>query len=102
MDLKPRESRVIRVVRHASRPYPDRESKPYSEFVVTDAEDKTYALPLATAQDSSCSGHLPDLMRLRNVAMDGGGLRERVQARQGSDRAPANRDQPCRDQRCRN
>jgi hypothetical protein len=96
MDLKPRESRVIRVVRHASLPYPDRESKPYSEFVVTDAEDKTYALPLVTAQDSSCSGHLPDLMRLRNVAMDGWGLRERIQEREGSDSTPSDPDQASR------
>jgi hypothetical protein len=59
MDLKPRESRIIRVVSHAALPYPAQEGRPYCEFVVTDAEDNEYMLPLtATGSPGSGNGNL--------------------------------------------
>lgn len=92
MDLKPGESRIIRVVRHAALPYPAREGKPYCEFVVTDAEGKIHALPL-TAHLPPGSCHLPDLMRLRNLAMEGRVLREHIQNQAGSNGMPPGPDQ---------
>lgn len=45
IDLKPGESRVIRVVSDAFLPYPAGDGRPYCEFVVTNAEGITYTLP---------------------------------------------------------
>jgi hypothetical protein len=79
MDLKPGESRVIRVVSDAFLPYPAGEGRPYCEFMVTNAEGAVYALPIPTG--SPDGGHMPELMRLRNLAMNGRLLREQIQGR---------------------
>jgi hypothetical protein len=92
MDLKPRESRVIRVVSHAALPYPAQEGRPYCEFVVTDAEDNEYTLPL-TATASPGSGNRPALMRLHNLAMRGRVLREEIQGAGRDSNPPSDPDQ---------
>jgi len=95
MGVKPGESRVIRVVSNVFLPYPAHEGKPYCEFVVTDAGGKIYTRRV-TALDSPGSSHKPALMRLRNLAMEGRGLREQIHGQNESDGTSPDPDQGLR------
>jgi len=97
IDLKPGESRVIRVVSDAFLPYPAGEGRPYCEFVVTGGEGNAYTLPItALTPDLQGSGHPSELMRLRNLAMEGQGRRKEIQARAASGEAQPGPDQSMR------
>ena len=79
MGLQPGDSRTGWFASHAYLPYPTRKGKPYCEFTVTDDEGETYTLPIPGQGPHAC---VPPygLLRLRNRAIEGRRMRERLPA----------------------
>jgi hypothetical protein len=77
MDLQPGDSRAGWLATHAYLPYPARKGKPYCEFMVTDNEGETYTLPIP-GQGPHTSAPPRGLLQLRNCAVEGRRMRERL------------------------
>ena len=79
MGLQPGDSRLGWLASHAYLPYPARKGKPYCEFTVTDDEGETFILPIPGQGPHACAPP-HGLLRLRNRAIEGLRLRERLLA----------------------
>lgn len=77
MDLQPNDSRTGWLASHAYLPYPARKGKPYCEFSVMDDEGEIYTLPIPVRGSSACAPPY-GLMQLRNSAIEGRRMRERL------------------------
>lgn len=79
MDPQPGDSKLGWLASHAYLPYPARKGKPYCEFTVTDDEGETYTLPIPGQGTHACAPP-HGLLRLRNRAIEGRRMRERLPA----------------------
>lgn len=79
MVLQPGDSRLVWIADHAWLPYPARKGKPYCELTMTDDEGEIYTLPIP-GQGADALVPPRNLLRLRNQAISGLRMRERLPA----------------------